>query len=61
SSTLVGIENLKQQMPKGKQFTVRLHFAELEGLAPGQRIFGVGVCWKTSILRTKLADRSVVL
>ena len=41
SSAVVGIENLKQQVPQGKQFTVRLHFAELEGLEPGERVFDV--------------------
>jgi len=43
SSTVVGIEHLKQEMPQGKQFTVRLHFAELEGLKPGERVFDVSI------------------
>ena len=27
--------------PEPRSFTVRLHFAEIDGLAPGQRVFGV--------------------
>ena len=58
SSTLVGIENLKQQMPKGKQFTVRLHFAELEGLAPGQRIFDISIQGRRVLENFDIADEA---
>ena len=43
SSVVVGIKNLRQETPDGKQFTVRLHFAELEGLEPGERVFDVSI------------------
>lgn len=31
------------RMPRGTSYSVRLHFAELEELSPGERVFGVTV------------------
>ena len=58
SSAVVGIEYLKQKAPKGKQFTVRLHFAELEGLEPGERIFNVAIQGKRVLKSFDIADEA---
>ncbi len=58
SSAVVGIESLSQKPPEGKQFTVRLHFAELEGLEPGERIFNVAIQGKRMLKSFDIADEA---
>lgn len=45
SSALVGVEQIEQDIEKSEssEVTVRLFFAELEGLPPGDRIFDVAI------------------
>ena len=54
------------ERPTQRSFTVRLHFAEVEDLRPGQRVFDVAVQGKTVLKRLDIAreaggkDRALV-
>jgi len=47
ASGVVGIRTISVRLGGSGKYTVRLHFAEIEGLAPGERFFDVAVGGRT--------------
>lgn len=58
SSAVVGIGKLQQETAREQTYTVRLHFAELEGLEPGERVFDVSIQGKRVLESFDIADEA---
>ena len=58
SSAVVGIEKLQQETAREQTYTVRLHFAELEGLEPGERVFDVSIQGKRVLESFDIANEA---